>query len=423
MRILTIYRHYWPDTTPYARLLKAILEDQVVQGRQATVLTAVASYNYIKHANLTNNVSVGGFEVRRLRLLPERKHWKILRFVNYSYFLIRAMLHAIFIGQYDIIVANSHPPLLIGIALRLIHLIKGTPFVIHYQDIHPESALIAGQLKENWFYRQLINIDSNSCSKAKIVVTLSSEMNQTLIAREGVSKEKIRIINNFPLDIYDELKELPKIFCNSTPNIYRVLFAGNMGVYQDLPRLVEAAALLKDIEEIQFIFMGAGAEKSRLYRIAGTAIGRTIHFEPFYPVEIAFACMKRADLGVISLKKELCRVAYPSKTMTYLAAGCPLLALTEPDSQLAQDVISNNFGYVPNNLSPEGIATVIKLAFQERLSWSPEARKDLTKKSNQVFGKNIAIAAWRELFKEIENSLLIHNKFKNNATQKFNKAA
>ena len=32
MKICSIYRHYWPDTTPYARLLRPILESRVLAG-------------------------------------------------------------------------------------------------------------------------------------------------------------------------------------------------------------------------------------------------------------------------------------------------------------------------------------------------------------------------------------------------------
>ena len=46
-----------------------------------------------------------------------------------------------------------------------------------------------------------------------------------------------------------------------------------------------------------------------------------------------------ADLGVVSLRPGVISSAYPSKTMTYLRHGCPILAFVEPESELATMVV------------------------------------------------------------------------------------
>lgn len=405
MKILAIYRHYWPDTTPYARLLRAILEEQVKQGHTVSVLAAQPSYNDISHSRQPRRETIEGVDIRRIRLLPERKHLRLLRGLNFVYFLFRAVFHAAFHKKFDLIVANTHPPVLMGMALRVIKWLSGTEFLLHCQDIHPESAELGNQLRQRWLVRWLTRADSKSCRSAIRVVTLSEDMLRTLQQRAEGPAGNIEVINNFPLDVYESPASLPKIFEKNQSDVFRILFAGNMGLFQDLSRLVEAARVLRNNKDIHFIFMGAGADLKSLKQIAGDLIGETVFFESFQPVEVAFGCMQRANLGVVSLKQKVCQVAYPSKTMTYLAAGCPLLLIAERECQLANDIVSHEFGYVPTRPKAPQIAETILEAQRQGIRWTSEAREALSRRSKNYFGRERTLANWNTLFAKIDVDL------------------
>lgn len=401
MNVLAIYRHYWPDATPYARLLRALLEHLVGQGHTATVYSAQPAYNDVRQAKQPRREMLGGVQIRRVRLLRERKQFRHVRGVNYLWFVLGAVWHVLRHRQYDLIVANTQPPVLMGAALRLIKRLTGIPYLLHCQDIHPESAVLAGQLKNGWLARKLLAADTQSCCAAKAIVTLSEDMREQLASRAGYGAENVHIINNFPLDRYSTPTSLPALFQDDAGRPFRVLFAGNMGLFQNLDRLLAAARRLQDERQIHFIFMGAGAARSRLIDQAGDLIGQTVFFEPFQPVETAFACMQRSDLGVVSLAAGIYRVAYPSKTMTYLAAGCPVLVLAERDSNLAEGIIANYFGYVPDEAAPEKIAAAIRAACQDRQRWTPQARQALVERANRHFGRDRALDQWSVLMESL----------------------
>jgi len=401
MNVLAIYRHYWPDTTPYARLLRALLEHWVGEGHTATVYSAQPSYNDVRQAKQPRREMLGGVQIRRVRLLRERKQFRHVRGMSYLWFVLGAVLHVLRHPQYDLIVANTHPPVLMGAALRLIKRLTGIPYLLHCQDIHPESAVLAGQLQNGWLARRLLNADTRSCRAARAIVTLSEDMREQLAGRTAYGAKNVHVINNFALDLYSAPASLPALFQDDAERPFRVLFAGNMGFFQNLDRLLAAARRLQDERQIQFIFMGAGAARSRLIDKAGDLIGRTVFFEPFQPVETAFACMQRSDLGVVSLAAGVYRVAYPSKTMTYLAAGCPVLVLAERNSNLAEEIITNDFGYVPDEAAPEKIAAVIRAACEDRQRWTPPARQALVERANTHFGRDRALAQWSVLLESI----------------------
>ena len=415
MRILAVYRHYWPDATPYARLLRTILEHRAAADPAAgrcTVFTAQPSYNGATHFAPPRE-TLGGVEVVRAWTPRERKRFVLSRLLANVCFLAAAVVFAWRRRRdYDVLLANVHPPVLMGLTLRVIAKLTGKPFVLHVQDIHPEASVAVGVMRDSWKTRLLRRVDAGNCAAAWRVVTLCEDMKRTLLAREGFDDAgRLRVVNNFALENFGRAEEggeeerggpaaaaPPSSPAPSsgrqTP--FRVLFAGNLGRFQDLPRLVDAARLLDDSFEV--VFMGGGLMLDELKdRAAGLA---NVTFLPHAPLEAAFEEMRHSDLGVVSLSPGVCRVAYPSKSMTYLAAGLPVLALVEEDSDLARAVREHRFGYAPGQVEGEELADAIRAAAANRHAWTPAARDALADRAGRVFGAARALSAWDAIAEE-----------------------
>lgn len=405
MRVLAIYRHYWPDATPYARLLKSILEEQVCEGQQATVLCAQPSYNDIKFARQPLRETIGGVAIHRVALLPERKRLTALRAFNFLYFLARAVVHVVVMRKYDVIIANTHPPILMGLALRIIKLLTGTPYILHVQDIHPESAVLAKQLKASWLVRLLKKIDTGSYRRALRVVTLSEDMAQTLLQRDPTLASKITVLNNFGVDDNAPTGCADHVD-NAINDQFQILFAGNIGRFQGLAQLVKALAVLGDKLPIEVVFMGAGSEVSQLQTLVQELGVKHARFVSYQRPEIATLSLKRANLGIVSLMNGGCGVAYPSKTMGYVTSGCPILAIVGPETQLAREVVQFDLGYVAAGNSPDEIADALRHAFHDRHRWTQVERRELASRGLELFGEKQAMRKWNRLFTDVESALV-----------------
>jgi hypothetical protein len=335
-------------------------------------------------------------EIRRVRLIPEKKRHRLARLANFVYFLARAVLYAVSGRKYDVVIASSHPPVLMGCALRIIHAFSGTPYIYHCMDIHPEAAALAGDLNRGRLYRLLMRWDIATCRKAFRTVVLSQDMAHTLAGR-GISSEKIAIINNPPLDVdaTAEIKLPPPL--DERSDTVRFLFAGNCGRFQGLERLIAATKQVSGREPFQLVFMGEGSAKRELIRLAGDELNRRIFFVAHQPTEIAFAAMCNSDYGIVSLLSDVFRCAYPSKSMTYWAAGCPVVALVEPQSELATTIGQHRLGLVSASKSVTDIADVITSAVNQRRFWSTDERRRIQKTCRALFGTKRMLAAWDEL--------------------------
>jgi glycosyltransferase involved in cell wall biosynthesis len=396
VKILAIYRHYWPDATPYAHILRLILERFAQQGHDVTVCTAQPGYNDILHQRQPWRDHFGGVNVRRVPLLPERKRFPLLRAVNFCWFLLSAVFHAVLFRRYDLIVANSHPPILMGCALRIIRRLAGTPYIFHCQDIHPEADACAGGNMGRAASRFLRRVDSASCRDAFQVVVLSRDMAESLASRDP-SLENVAIINNPPLAVPASTDPtLPGVF-RDEPHVARLLFAGNLGRFQGLDRLIDAARLMADKMPFRLIFMGEGSAKAELQRRAGDLLEKNIVFLPHQPIETALEAMRASDYGLVSLLPDMCRYAFPSKWMTYLSVGCPVVAVVERQSELAETLESHQLGYVSPSLSPQDIAAVLTEAIADRSRWTSARRQEIAQACDRLYGQQRMLAAWDQL--------------------------
>jgi glycosyltransferase involved in cell wall biosynthesis len=396
MKILTIYRHYWPDTTPYARILRTIAEHFAAHGHEVTVYSAQPSYNDVRQEPQPWHESLNGVDVHRIRLLPERKRWRLARAVNYAHFLLRSIAHAVAGRRYDLVIANSHPPVFMGCALRVIRALRGTPYIYHCEDLHPESAALVGDLGRGWLYRTLMELDTATCRDARRVVVLSGDMADALTAR-GHAAKNVSIINNPPLPV-DRIEQRRIHSPLAEPGeTVRFLFAGNLGRFQGLERLVAAARLIAGHVRFQLIFMGEGAAKRELITLAGDLMGRRIVFMSQQSVEAAVAAMRVCDYGVVSLLANVYRFAYPSKCIMYLSAGCPVVSLVEPESELARTIEQHNLGYVARSRSVLDIAEIMTRAVAERHRWTASRRSEIERKCEELFGESRMLEAWMHL--------------------------
>lgn len=396
MKLLCIYRHYAPDTAPYGTILKIIAEDLAAIGHQVSVLTAQPSYAASPVAGLPWRESAGGVEIRRLRLLPERRHWKLVRVLNVALFQLQAMFYALVTrSTYDAVLVNSNPAIVSGLGARMVGFLTGKPFVYHCQDLHPEAMQLAGMVGDGWLFRFLRWVDAGTCKRAAAAVVISDDMRQVLLDR-GVADTGIRVIHNFglyrggPDHMHDDARG--KIETKD----FTILFAGNLGNFQNLEIVCEAAMRLKEHRDIKWVFMGEGAAKERLMSQVAPLLGETVFFEPYKPVAEAFDAMRQASLGLVSLQKGIYRVAFPSKTSMYLEAGCPLLVVIEQESELARMVEEKEIGYSCAPESADVIARTVLEAYGERKIWDTERRDEVRRAGQGLFGREQILKQWND---------------------------
>lgn len=205
------------------------------------------------------------------------------------------------------------------------------------QDIFPYNALYSGSIKKKGIlFKSLAAIQRYGYLHSDHIITISQDMKDTLV-EAGISENKVDVIYNWSYqnELYDNL-DLTTVSQILNKNVFNVVYAGNIGVMQNVDILIETASEMKEDPTIWFHIIGNGVYKEELETKAGEKGIKNISFWPMQPPELAPIIYSAADVNVIPLVKDVYRTALPSKTATCLACGKPVIFAIGRDSKFGK---------------------------------------------------------------------------------------
>lgn len=216
-----------------------------------------------------------------------------------------------------------------GVQTRFLrHVQKSVPVIFNVQDIFPENAVYSGKIKKNGImYKCFSYMQRHAYRYASRIITISEDMKEQLV-EIGTRADKVEVVYNWSYrdTMYDpseiDYSRLDGIIDRSK---FNVVYAGNIGVMQNVEIVIRAAALMKDDKTVCFHVIGDGAYRQRLERLAVDLKVDNVYFHDMMPSDCAPAIYSAADVNVIPLAKNIYRTALPSKTATCLACGKPIV--------------------------------------------------------------------------------------------------
>lgn len=238
--------------------------------------------------------------------------------------------------DYDVVFIQSNN--VAGFAVRTIR--KKLPKAIvtfNVQDIFPYNLTFSGGLKKNSPVFKILAAEQRYGYKhSDHVITISEDMKDTLAA-DGVKEDKIEVVYNWSYqdELYENVDLSPVAHMFST-DYFNVVYAGNIGVMQNVDILIEAARLMMDDKDLWFHIIGNGVYKDKLEARAKEYGITNISFWPMQPPELAPVIYSAADVNVIPLVKDVYKTALPSKTATCLACGKPIIFAIGKDSKFGR---------------------------------------------------------------------------------------
>lgn len=387
--IVLIHRYFHPDTPPYAAILREIALGLGEAGHRVTVLTCQPSYNRSVVSRAPSSEQLAPLvTVRRWPVLDDRTS-AVRKALNLVWFCLRVALSVPRLGRVDRVMAASTPPVVLARVASWVARVKGAEFVYHHQDIYPEVAVCGGQMKEGLRARLLRRADASTDRRASRVVVLSGDM-ATLIASRGADPAKIAVINNF-----DPWRASDGPGAGTPSERLRVVYAGNLGRFQNLDTVFSTLVALKGDDRLEFHFIGNGPLRGRLEEIVASEGLAHVHAHGYLqPERLAHVLRCETDVGLVTLTPGVVQAAYPSKTMSYLRNGVPVVALVESGTDLVRELESYGAGWAASPDQPGALADVLERLASDRVSVS-SARGCAKTMYAHEFSQEVAMPKWR----------------------------
>lgn len=226
-----------------------------------------------------------------------------------------------------------------GVQTRFLrHVQRAVPVIFNVQDIFPENAMYSGKMKKNGIvYKCFSFMQRHAYRYASRIITISEDMKDQLV-EIGTPADKIEVVYNW--SYRDTMYDPSEIDYSCLDGIidrskFNVVYAGNIGVMQNVEIVIRAAAQMKEEKDICFHVIGDGAYRNKLEQLAIDLQADNVYFHDLMPSDCAPAIYSAVNVNVIPLAKNIYRTALPSKTATCLACGKPIVFAIGNKSEFA----------------------------------------------------------------------------------------
>ena len=238
--------------------------------------------------------------------------------------------------RYTHIIAFTDPPL-IALAGYLARRTKKWRFIYGIQDLYPETALALGILKQGWLFNACDRINRALLREADAVVAIGQQMAAHLRGLVG-NPRRLEVIHNWAdgnrIRPQDRVQQQALAARLGLSEVFTVLYAGNMGLAQEIDALIHLLRVCKGRHDIQFLFVGGGVRRRDLVEVAEEDQLTNVAFVAYQDRSELSDLLSLADIGVVTLSPALEGLAIPTRTYSYLAADLPLLAISGANSEL-----------------------------------------------------------------------------------------
>lgn len=382
MHILIISQYFWPENFRINELSLSLRK----KGHQVTVLTGQPNYpegSFFKGYGFFKKIKedYSGVKIIRVPLISRGIGDSLRLIINYLSFVLSAgILGPVFCREkYDVIFVYAPSPVTVGLPAIVMKKIKRAPLMFWVQDLWPETLSAVGSISSKKILKIVGSMVGFIYSQCNTILIQSKSFRPSVEKYTSQTKNTFYFPNSAE-KLYQPLELKSDTFEGSLmPSGFKVMFAGNIGAAQGFATILEAASLLKEHKEIQWVILGDGRIRSWVEdEIKKRDLEETFHLLGKHPVETMPRFFSFADALLVTLKKDpIFSLTIPAKLQSYLACARPVIAAL--DGAGADVVEESKSGIIcPPGNSNELAKAVLKMyamSDKKRIKMGKDGRK------------------------------------------------
>ncbi len=253
---------------------------------------------------------------------------------------------------------------------------------------------VAGAWIGAW-YRHL---DRRQFERSSRIIAITGDFAPILADEFGVEHDKIAVVPNWAH--IEDIPCLPKdnewSRSQGLHGKFVFLYSGTIGMKHNPALLLELARRHRDNPDAVVVVVSEGIGADWLKREAAAAGLENLRILPYQPFATLPAVLATGDVLVGILEEEAGTFSVPSKTLSYLCAGRPLLLAIPPDNLAARITRDHDAGRIVAPSDMEGF-----LAAADDLHQSAGLRAKLSRNARAYAEETFPIGKTAALFDEI----------------------
>lgn len=364
MRILFLSDNFPPEVNAPASRTYEHAKRWVAHGAEVTVITCAPNFPkgnlHPGYRNRWRSVEmIDGIRVVRVKSFITGNEGFLLRIVDYVSYMLSAFFFGLFEKRPDVVVGTS-PQFFAAVGAWMLSVAKRRPFVFELRDLWPASIVTVGAMKPGLSIRLLERLELFLYRRATAIISVTSSFVDDL-ERRGIDRSKISVVRNG----VDLERFRPRPYSASVAHRlgvegkFVVAYLGTHGMAHALGNVVNAAALIRDRDDIVFLLVGDGAEKAKIVDYARSLGLKNVMFYDSMPKSEMPDLWSIADVALVHLKDDpVFSTVIPSKIFEAFGMARPIL-IAQPKGEAVDIVVEAGAGEWVEPEDPEQLARKI----------------------------------------------------------------
>jgi colanic acid biosynthesis glycosyl transferase WcaI len=379
-RITLISCVFPPEAVVSSQMSDAIASGLADRGHDVTVLAPYSSRGGSGGAKVrawySEQQPRERIRVIRCPVIPSRKSTMAHRLVEYVSFGCSSGLAALMIRGTSVIYANTWPVFGVGFASAAAKL-RGIPLVLSVQDIYPESLAIQGRLEKTTLVFRVIHwMDGLFSRSAAHIIVIAESFRRVYLGERRIEPHRLSVIPNwadFESSRNGKEQDTAIRTQHGIPlSAFLIVYGGNIGVASGLEDALLAFAELRVSEDVFLLIAGEGDRLEECRKRAAAVGNGRVRFHTPWPQAETSDILRAADLLILPTRGNQAFASMPSKLITYMLAGRPVLAVAPAVSDLADAIRESGCGWIVPPGDPSALAFTLR---NIRAMWGDEARE------------------------------------------------
>lgn len=263
--VLMIVQNFYPEIGSAGNRMKNVYLNLKRSGYEVTVITLKPSYPHqslYQDAHFWDEVDIEEKDI--IRIQPD----KVKRYTSNMGRRLLHYLEAMWLFIYTIIrlekkydyVFVTTPPIFPIFAALIAKKKMKAKLITDVRDLWPESLQGVGVFTNKWILKMAFFLERKIYQHSNQIIINSPGFRDYILSK-GVKNDDIQFIpNSLTADELNLKKRLPPI----SENRIKVVYTGNIGLAQDIKKLIEVAEKLKEHKQIEFTIIGYGYRMSEV---------------------------------------------------------------------------------------------------------------------------------------------------------------
>lgn len=290
--------------------------------------------------------------------------------------------------KFDLVLYPT-PPITHYETVKYIKHRDGAKSYLLLKDIFPQNAVDIGMMRKTGvkgiLYRHFRRVEKKLYAISDRIGCMSQANVAYLLEQNPeIDAKKVEICPN-SIEIQDmtitleERCEIRRKY--GIPQDKKVfVYGGNLGKPQGIPFIIECLNAQKSNEQAYFLIVGDGTEYNKLSAYFNEEVPSNMKLMKRLPKEDYDRMIAACDVGMIFLDHRFTIPNFPSRLLGYMQARLPVLACTDPNTDIGQVITDGGFGWWCESNDPSAFTSCVSEALSADLPVMGELGHDYLRK-------------------------------------------